>query len=225
MVFIENNNFNNKRGIRMNNELVNAMGELERTKVLELVNKEIKKGTDPLKIIQWLSEGVKIVGDYFEKKEYFLAELITGGDIFENAFEVLKPLLEKSGTSIQSKGKIIIGTVQGDVHDIGKNIVKTILMASGFTVEDLGVDVPPERFIEAVKQPGVSILGLSALLTVAIDSVIDLIKVLEKEKLRSKIKVIVGGSAFNEDIVKNLNVDAYGRNPQEAVKICQNFLN
>jgi methanogenic corrinoid protein MtbC1 len=208
----------------MNNELVKAMGELERAKVLDIVKEEIEKGTDPLKIIEWLSEGVKIVGDYFEKKEYFLAELITGGDIFENAFEELKPLLEKSGTSIQSKGKIILGTVQGDVHDIGKNIVKTILMASGFTVEDLGVDVPPEKFIDAIKQPGVSILGLSALLTVAIDSVIDTINLINKENLRSKVKIIVGGSAFSEGIVQNLDVDAYGKDPQEAVNICQKFL-
>ncbi|MFX1340031.1 MAG: B12-binding domain-containing protein [Promethearchaeota archaeon] len=207
----------------MNSELVNAMGNLERAKVLELVNEELKKGTDPLKIIEWLSEGVKIVGDYFEKKEYFLAELITGGDIFENAFEILKPMLEKSGTPNQSKVKIIIGTVQGDVHDIGKNIVKTILIASGFNVEDLGVDVPPEKFIEAIKQPGVSILGLSALLTIAIDSVINLINSIQKENLRNKIKIIVGGSAFNEDIVRTLDVDAYGKNPQEAVKICQNL--
>jgi methylmalonyl-CoA mutase cobalamin-binding domain/chain len=189
------------------------------------VNDEIEKGTDPLKIIEWLSEGVKIVGDYFEKKEYFLAELITGGDIFENAFQELKPLLEKSGTSFQSKGKIVIGTVQGDVHDIGKNIVKTILMASGFSIEDLGVDVPPEKFIEAIKQPEVSILGLSALLTIAIDSVMELINLIKKENLRSKVKIIVGGSAFNEDVVKNLDVDAYGKDPQEAVNICQKFLN
>ena len=207
-----------------NNELIKAMRELERAKVLQIVKEELEKGTDPLQIIEWLSEGVKIVGDYFEKKEYFLAELITGGDIFENAFQELKPLLEKSGASVQSKGKIVLGTVQGDVHDIGKNIVKTILIASGFTVEDLGVDVSPESFIEAIKQPEVSILGLSALLTIAIDSVIDLVKLIKKENLRNKVKIIVGGSAFTEEIVNKLDVDAYGKDPQEAVNICQKFL-
>jgi methylmalonyl-CoA mutase cobalamin-binding domain/chain len=208
----------------MKKELVNAMADLDRTKVLEIVKEEIKKKTDPLKIIESLSEGVKIVGDYFEKKEYFLAELITGGDIFENAFQELKPLLEKSNNTVQSKGKIVIGTVYGDIHDIGKNIVKTMLNATGFSVEDLGVDVPPEKFIEAAKRPEIKILGLSALLTVAIDSVSEIIRRLERENLRDKIKIIVGGSAFTEVIAEKLNVDAYGRDPQEAVNICKKFL-
>jgi methylmalonyl-CoA mutase cobalamin-binding domain/chain len=208
----------------MNKELVNAMADLDRTKVLEIVKEEIKKKTDPLKIIESLSEGVKIVGDYFEKKEYFLAELITGGDIYENAFQELKPFLEKSNTTVQTKGKIVIGTVYGDIHDIGKNIVKTMLNATGFSVEDLGVDVPPEKFIEAAKRPEIKILGLSALLTIAIDSVSEIIRRLERENLRDKIKIIVGGSAFTEVIAEKLNVDAYGRDPQEAVNICKKFL-
>jgi methylmalonyl-CoA mutase cobalamin-binding domain/chain len=208
----------------MNKELVNAMADLDRTKVLEIVREDIEKGIDPLIIIDGLSKGVEIVGELFEKKEYFLAELITSGDIFENAFQKLKPILEKKDLILQSKGKIVIGTVQGDVHDIGKNIVKTLLIASGFSVEDLGVDVQPEKFIEAVKQPEIKILGLSALLTVAIDSVKDIIKLLERENLRSKVRVIVGGSAFTEEIANKLGVDAFGKDPQEAVKICQKFI-
>jgi len=132
--------------------------------------------------------------------------------------------MDKDNITAQSKGKIVLGTVQGDVHDIGKNIVKTILIASGFSVEDLGVDVPPERFLEAVKQPNVTILGLSALLTIAIDSVIDVINLIEKENLRSKVKIIVGGSAFTDDIANKLDIDAYGKDPQEAVNICLKFL-
>ena len=208
----------------MNNELVNAMADLNRAKVLKIVGEEIKNGTDPLQIIESLSEGVKLVGEYFEKKEYFLAELITGGDIFENAFQELKLIMEKNNIIAQSKGKVVLGTVQGDVHDIGKNIVKTILIASGFSVEDLGVDVPPEKFLEAVKQPNVSILGLSALLTIAIDSVKDVIKLLEVENVRNKVKIIVGGSAFTDDIANKLDIDAYGKDPQEAVNICLKFL-
>ncbi|MHA2393184.1 MAG: cobalamin B12-binding domain-containing protein [Promethearchaeota archaeon] len=208
----------------MNKELVNAMAELDRTKVLNIVREELSIGTDPLRIIDWLSEGVKIVGEYFEKKKYFLAELITSGDIFENAFQELKPIIDKNDLVLKSKGKIVIGTVQGDVHDIGKNIVKTILKASGFSVEDLGVDVQPEKFIEAVKQPEIKILGLSALLTIAIDSVQNIITLLERENLRNKVRIIIGGSAFTEDIANKLGVDAFGKDPLEAVKICQKFL-
>lgn len=208
----------------MNEKLVNAMTDLNRNKVLEIVKEEIASETDPLRIIEWLSEGIKIVGELFENKEYFLAELITSGDIFENAFLELKPILEKSNQVPKSKGKIALGTVQGDVHDIGKNIVKTILFASGFSVEDLGVDVQPEKFIEIVKQSNIKILGLSALLTIAIDSVNDLINLLEREKLRSKVKIIIGGSAFTEEIANKLGVDAFGKDPQEAVRLCQKFL-
>ena len=208
----------------MNDELINAMGDLQRAKVIELVKKEIEKGTKPLKIIEWLSQGVKIVGDLFEKKEYFLAELITGGDIFQDAFEELKPILEKEDIKTQAKGKIVFGTVKGDIHDIGKNIVITILRASGFYVEDVGVDVPAEKFIESVKQMNADILGLSALLTMAIESVKEIIKLLEKDNLRDKIKIIVGGSAFTENIAEKLGVDAYGKDPQEAVKKCEKLL-
>jgi len=118
----------------------------------------------------------------------------------------------------------VIGTVQGDVHDIGKNLVKTILTISGFFVEDIGVDVPAEKFIEAIKQSNAKILGLSALLTIAIDSVREIIILLEKENLRNKIKIIVGGSAFNEEVAKNLGVDGYGKDPMEALKKCQEFI-
>jgi len=208
----------------MSDELVNAMADLERNKVYEIVRNEIEKDTDPLKIIEWLSQGLKKVGEYFDKKEYFLAELITGGDIFESIYQEIKPVLEKKNVNVQIKGKIILGTVQGDVHDIGKNIVKTILTVSGFHVEDLGVDVHPERFIEAIKQTEAKILALSALLTIAIDSVEEIIKLLRKEDLRDKVKIIVGGSAFSEELVKNLDVDAFGIDPMDALKKCQQFL-
>lgn len=208
----------------MSDELVNAMVDLQRSKVFEIVRNEIEKDTDPLKIIEWLSQGLKKVGEYFDKKEYFLAELITGGDIFETVYQEIKPVLEKKNVNPQIKGKIILGTVQGDVHDIGKNIVKTILTVSGFHVEDLGVDVPPEKFIDAIKQNEAKILALSALLTIAIDSVEEIIKLLRKEDLRDKVKIIVGGSAFSEEIVKNLDVDAFGIDPLDALKKCQQFL-
>ncbi|MFX0140851.1 MAG: B12-binding domain-containing protein [Candidatus Hodarchaeota archaeon] len=208
----------------MNDELINAMGDLQRAKVIELVKEEIKKGTKPLKIIEWLSQGVKIVGDLFEKKEYFLAELITGGDIFQDAFLELKPILEKEDIKTQAKGKIVFGTVKGDIHDIGKNIVITILRASGFYVEDLGVDVPAEKFIESIKKINPDILALSALLTMAIESVKEITNLLEKENLRDRVSIIVGGSAFTQDIANKLEVDAYGKDPQDAVKKCEKFL-
>jgi dimethylamine corrinoid protein len=208
----------------MNDELVIAMADLERHKVFEIVRNELMNDVDPLKIIESLSEGIKIVGERFEKKEYFLAELITGGDIFETVFQEIKPALEKGKADTKTQGTIVIGTVKGDVHDIGKNIVKTILMASGFHVKDLGVDVPAEKFVESVKNQNVKILGLSALLTIAIDSVEELIEILKKENLRDNVKIIIGGSAFNENIAKNLDVDAFGNDPMEAVKFCQKYI-
>nr|MDO8080181.1 corrinoid protein [Candidatus Freyarchaeota archaeon] len=208
----------------MVSELVDAMAKLERSSVLENVEKEIKRGTDPLEIIEQLSQGLRIVGELYDKKEYFLAELITAGDIFQNAFQEIKPVLEKKGLKTKIKGKIVIGTVRGDLHDIGKNIVTTMLVSSGFYVEDLGVDVPPERFIEAVRQINPDIIAMSALLTVALDAAKETINLLKKNNLRNKVKIIVGGAAFNEDIAKKLGADAYGKDPLEAVKTCQKFL-
>ena len=208
----------------MTEKLVDAMANLERSTVLENVKSEIARGVDPFEIIERLSQGLKIVGDLYDKKEYFLAELITGGDIFQNAFQEIKPVLEKKGLKTKIKGKIVIGTVRGDLHDIGKNIVTMMLVSSGFFVEDLGVDVPPERFIEAIKQINADILAMSALLTVALDAAKETIKLLEKENLKSSVKVICGGAAFDEDIAKKIGTDAYGKNPLEAVKICQRLL-
>lgn len=200
------------------------MAELDRTKVTEIVRKEIKKNSNPLEIIEWLSKGLNIVGDYFEKNEYYLAELLTGADIFETVFQEIIPILEKKNITSHIKGKVIIGTVKGDIHDIGKNIIKTFLTVSGFYVEDLGVDVSPEKFVEAIKLIDAKIVALSALLTVAIDSVSEIIRLLEEEKLRGKVKIIIGGSAFTEEIAKSLGVDAYGKNPMEALKNCMKFL-
>lgn len=202
-------------------ELVDAMAKLERGDVLENLRKEILKGTDPLEIIEQLSQGLKIVGDLYDKKEYFLAELITAGDIFQEAFQEIKPILEKKNLKTQAKGIIVIGTVQGDIHDIGKTIVATLLVSSGFYVEDLGVDVPPEKFVEAVEKINADVLAMSALLTVALDSAKETIQLLEKNNLRNKVKIIVGGAAFNEDIAKKIGADAYGKDPLAAVKFCE----
>lgn len=205
----------------MVSELVDAMAKLERGDVLENLRKEILKGTDPLEIIEQLSQGLKIVGDLYDKKEYFLAELITAGDIFQEAFQEIKPILEKKNLKTQAKGIIVIGTVQGDIHDIGKTIVATLLVSSGFYVEDLGVDVPPEKFVEAVEKINADVLAMSALLTVALDSAKETIQLLEKNNLRNKVKIIVGGAAFNEDIAKKIGADAYGKDPLAAVKFCE----
>lgn len=208
----------------MVSELVDAIAKLERDEVLEYLRKEIQKGTDPLEIVDQLSQGLKIVGDLYDKREYFLAELIAAGDIFQEAFQEIKPILEKKNLKTQSKGKIVIGTVQGDIHDIGKTIVATLLVSSGYYVEDLGVDVPPEKFMEAIKKTDAEVLAMSALLTVAIESAKETIQLLEKNNLRNKVKIIVGGAAFNEDIAKKIGADAYGKDALDAIKFCEKIL-
>lgn len=208
----------------MVSELVDAIAKLERDEVLEYLRKEIQKGTDPLEIVEQLSQGLKIVGDLYDKREYFLAELIAAGDIFQEAFQEIKPILEKKNLKTQSKGKIVIGTVQGDIHDIGKTIVATLLVSSGYYVEDLGVDVPPEKFMEAIKKTDADVLAMSALLTVAIESAKETIQLLEKNNLRNKVKIIVGGAAFNEDIAKKIGADAYGKDALDAIKFCEKIL-
>ncbi|MEM3063321.1 MAG: corrinoid protein, partial [Nitrososphaerota archaeon] len=162
----------------------------------------IDKGISPLKIINSLSKGMDIVGKKYEEGEFFLSDLIMAGETMKEAMEVIKPYLKES--EIKKIGKVVIGTVRGDLHDIGKNIVATLLTAAGFDVIDLGIDVPPEKFIEAVREYKPNILGMSALLTTTMIEMENVIKELEKSSLRKSVKVIVGGAPLNEEFSRKI---------------------
>ena len=200
-------------------DFISEIVELNENNVEELIKERIKSGEDPLKIMNDVKEAMKIIGDKFSKKEYFLPELIMSGEILTQIFEALGPKLKESQISGEKKGKVLIGTVFGDIHDIGKDVVKFMLDANGFDVLDLGVDVPADKFIESLKEFKPKVLGLSGFLTLAYDSMKEIIEKLNDAGLRDSVKIMIGGGTVDERIVEFVGADAYGQTAVDAVNL------
>lgn len=205
----------------MSEELINALVELDDKKVIQMVEKQLKN-RDPIEIFNDLKLALTKVGDLFEKKEYFLSDLIIAADIFKEANVFIEPHFESSIEEI--KGKIVIGTVAGDMHDIGKNIMITLLKSEGYEVIDLGIDVKAERFLEAVKEHKPNILGLSGLLTTSKGPMKKTIE-LVKRNYNDTLIIIVGGVPITEDWVKDVDADYGTINAVTGLKIINEVLN
>ena len=205
-------------------DLVKAVIDLDEDRAYELVERLIKDGIDPKDVIGILREGVEVVGDKFNKKEYFLTELVMAGEIFTQAANILEPHMKKTVVDGSSAESIVIATVQGDVHDIGKNIFVTLLKAAGYNAVDLGVDIPPEKIVEKVKETGAKIVAYSGLLTVALESMTATTEALKAAGLREKVKIIIGGLPVDELWMKEAGADAYTDNAFEGVNIVKKWL-
>lgn len=201
-------------------ELGMAIAELDESGVDNLVRGELDRGTAPEDIINELSDGIAEVGERFRREEYFLTELIYSSEIFKNAMTVLKPLCKRSADA-NGSGVVVMGTVKGDIHDLGKNIVTTLLECAGFSVLDLGVDVPPERFVEAAVSSNAVLVGMSMLLTTAFDSARETIAAIEKADLRGRVKIMLGGSVTSENVRRDMGADFWGRDATSAVDIAR----
>ena len=189
----------------------------------ELVRKALEAEVDPNEIIsKCIAEAMNIVGEKYESGEYFLSELIVAGEIGKEITEILKPHLK--GAETKKLGKVVIGTVKGDLHDIGKNIVAMMLEAAGFEVIDLGADVPPEKFVEAVEKEKPDIVAMSALLTVTMVEMENVIKALKEAGLRDKVKVIIGGAPVTEEFARKIGADAYAPDAVQGVRICKAWM-
>lgn len=198
------------------------VSELEEDKALEAVRSALAAGEDPMALVEGLREGMSVVGARFEAKEYYLSELIMSAEIFKEAIGLIEPHLDGGGDG--SKGIVVLGTVEGDVHDIGKNIVGTLLRCEGYEVHDLGVDVAPRAFLDKLEETGAGLLALSGLLTPAFDSMKVTVEALAQEGLREKVRVIIGGGPVNERVVDFTGADAYGFDAAEAVKLANLYL-
>jgi len=204
-------------------ELIDAMVDLEEEKSYKIVKELLNEGTDPQEIINTLREAVDIIGEKYENKEYFLTELVMAGEIFQQSAEIIKPKLKDQQSQEEPKGVFVMGTVKGDVHDIGKNIFVTLLESSGFEVYDLGVDVPPEEFVKKVKETNANYVGYSGLLTVALESMKKTSQLLKEEELRDSLKIIIGGLPVDEMWMKEANADAFTDNAFKGVKIVKEW--
>jgi corrinoid protein of di/trimethylamine methyltransferase len=207
------------------NKLANAILKYDPDAAVEAAKEALDSGVDPVKAIEdGLAKGLRIVGERFGSGEAFLAELVVAAEAMKQALKVLEPAISKSSKEKKTLGKVLIGTVEGDIHDIGKNIVSTLLMVTGFEVIDLGVDVPTQKFVEKVKEVKPHILALSALMTTTMTKMEDVIEALKKEGLRDKVKIIVGGAPTSKKWAEEIGADGHGADAMEAVQVVKKLI-
>ena len=194
-------------------------------KARELAGEGLRAGIDPLEAIdQGFKIGMDVVGDGFAKGDLFIPDLMMSGEALKAAIATLEPELMKRKQQRHVLGKVVIGTVQGDIHEIGKTLVATMLAANGFEVHDLGVDVSPQQFVEAVRQMDANVVGLSALLTTTLLNQETVILTLKEAGLRDKVKVIVGGVPASPQWAEEIGADGYAENATEAVAVVKSLV-
>lgn len=208
----------------MSKNLVDLIADLKEDEALQTTKELLDAGTDPMVILDYCREATEIVGKRFEEGKYFIPDLLMSGEILEQISDIVKSNLTKE-VETDYIGRIVIGTVEGDIHDIGKNIVTFMMDANGFEVIDLGVDVPPQKFVEAVKEHKPDVVGMSALLTLAFDSMKKTVDALEEAGLRDQVKIIIGGCPIDENVAKYSGADAYAKDAQEGVVIVKKWVN
>ena len=206
----------------MNDQLATAMADLEEAAVLRLVQEKLDAGENPIAILTSCREGMTLVGKRFEAGEYWVSDLIMSGEIFKQVSARLGSLLKTE--TVGMRGKVVIATVKDDIHNIGKDIVVSLLRAAGYDVLDLGVDVPPQQVVKAVRETGASVVGLSGLLTVAFDSMKATVMALADAGLRSRVKVMIGGGSSSESVQNYTGADAWGPDAQSAVSLCNQWI-
>jgi 5-methyltetrahydrofolate--homocysteine methyltransferase len=207
----------------MSEQLTNAVAELKEDEAIQMVNDMVAKGEDANMIFDSARKGMETVGKRFADGEYFLPELIYSGEIFKSISEIVKPIMtaDAGGEKI---GKVIVGTVAGDIHDIGKDIVVFMLDISGFEVYDLGVDVPVQTFIDKIKETGAPIVALSGFLTLAFDAMKETCDAIVSAGLRDNVKIMIGGGQIDDEIKKYSGADAYGRDAMTAVALAKEWI-
>jgi corrinoid protein of di/trimethylamine methyltransferase len=204
-------------------ELAEAVTEGEKDLVEELTEKAIAEGIEPLAIINdGLTKGIELVGEYFSAGKYYLPDLLLGAKSMEAGIKKIEPLLGDANR--ESVGTVVMGTVQGDLHEIGKNIVIMMLKTAGFEVIDLGIDVPSQKFIDKVKEVKPQIVGISALLTTTVARQKEIIELLEEEGLRKDVKVMIGGAPINQAWADQIGADGYAEDATVAVEVAKKFI-
>jgi len=210
---------------RLFEEMTNAVIAGVPDKARELANEVLRAGLDPLEAIQQgFKPGMDVVGDGFAKGELFIPDLMMSSKAMQEGIAVLEPELLKRKQELETLGKVVIGTVQGDIHEIGKTLVATMLSANGFQVHDLGVDVSPQQFVDAVREVNADVVGLSALLTTTMLNQEAVILTLKEAGLRDQVKVIIGGVPTSPEWASEIGADAYAENATEAVEVVKGLV-
>ena len=206
-------------------ELIARIVDMDTPGAVDLAAKMLDEGTDPFRILALCRSAMDIVGRKFEEGEFFVPELILSGDTLERISALVKPRLADTGDGPAKKhGRVLIGTVAGDLHDIGKNIVTFMLDVNNFEVMDIGIDVPVSKFVETIREFKPDVVGLSGFLTLAYDSMKTTIDAIKEAGLRDRIKVMIGGGQVDEVVLKYTRADAFGLNAMDAVRLCREWM-
>jgi methanogenic corrinoid protein MtbC1 len=207
----------------MAEELARLLSDLKEKEALAFVEKALEQGTDALELLEKAKEGMNIVGQRFANSDYFIPDLVFSGEILKRIVTLLEPHLKKQGES-KKLGKVVMGTVKGDIHDIGKDLVVFMLDVSGFEVTDLGIDVPVQRFVQAVRETGSRVVGLSGFLTLAFDAMKETVDAIQEAGLRDDVKIMIGGGQIDEQVRRFTGADAYGKDAMEAVGLARRWI-
>jgi 5-methyltetrahydrofolate--homocysteine methyltransferase len=204
-------------------DLASVLADLKEAEALKIVKDKLGAGEEPLKILGEARKGMEIVGKRFANSEYFIPDLVYSGEILKSVTELVKPKLTKEAGT-KKLGKVVFGTVAGDIHDIGKDIVVFMLDVNGFEVYDLGVDVPAQKFVDKIKESGAPIVGLSGFLTLAFDSMKETVEAMKAAGLRDKVKVMIGGGQITDEVRKYTGADAFGKDAMAGVTLAKKWI-
>jgi 5-methyltetrahydrofolate--homocysteine methyltransferase len=207
----------------MAKDLVKTLADLEEKEALKIVEDRLGAGEDPLKILDDARRAVELVGKRFSDGEYFIPDLVYAGEVLKAITDMVKPKLTKAA-EVKRLGKVIVGTVAGDIHDIGKDIVVFMLDVNGFEVFDLGIDVPAQKFVDKIKETGSKVVGMSGFLTLAFQSMKDTVEAIKKAGLRNETKIMIGGGQIDDQVRSFTGADACGKDAMEAVKLAKGWI-
>jgi methylmalonyl-CoA mutase cobalamin-binding domain/chain len=211
-----------KRRLDMTDSLVQALVEMKEAEALQTAKQLLDQGVTPLDILDSCSKAMEVVGQRFEKGVYFLPHLMMAGEMLKQISNVIKPLIQEQKTG-NLGGKVLIGTVEGDIHDIGKNIVVFLLEANGFQVRDIGINQKPSKFVEAIKEFQPKVVGMSGLLTLAFDSMKKTVQAIEDAGLRKTVRIMIGGGVVTEKIKDYSGADAYAPDAMAGVRLAKEW--
>ena len=207
----------------MPNTLITAISDMNEDEAIAITRDLLARGEDPLAIVACCSAAMEVVGRRFEAGEYFLPELMLAGEIVKGISDLARPALHGAGAAAR-KGAVVLGTVKGDIHNIGKDIVSFLLDVNGFAVHDVGVDADPSVFVKAIQDHKPAVVGLSGLLTVAYDSMRSTVQAIEAAGLRDQVKIMIGGAQVSETIRQYAGADAFGEDAMAGVRLAKQWI-
>ena len=208
----------------MSADIIQAFLAMQKQPVMDLIQNKLQGGENPLDILIACQKGMEEVGKRFETGEFFLSELIYAAEVFKGVTALLGPKLSGTTGGLKPGSAVVFGTPQGDIHDLGKNIVITVMQASGFMVYDLGVDVPPQKFIQTLQETGASLLAMSALITTAFKPMKEVVNLLKTHEIRNQVFVLIGGAVTTDLVRREVGADAQTLDPYVGIRLCKNFL-